>query len=156
MPHLAMWRSHSALKRKAAGVAATPTRVLLVEDDDELRAFLGSALRSDGYDVVEAGDGVEALGEIATGLLRPGDPRPPDIVISDIRMPGKTGLEVLAGLRRADWATPVILITGFGDRHTLAEAHRLGAAAVFDKPFDVDELRAALMDLRRERQGVRG
>ncbi|MCU0620491.1 MAG: response regulator [Gemmatimonadales bacterium] len=101
--------------------------------------------------MIEAGDGTKALDEMATGLLRPDSPGPPDIVVSDIRMPGKTGLELLAGLRRADWATPVILITGFGDRHTLAEAQRLGAAAVFDKPFDVDDLRTAVLNLMEPR-----
>jgi FixJ family two-component response regulator len=56
-------------------------------------------------------------------------------------MHGVTGLDVLAGLRETDWATPVILLTAFGDAELHAEAHRLGALAVFDKPFDFRDLR---------------
>lgn len=121
--------------------------ILVAEDDAALRAFLVQVLRRDGYEVVEAGDGAAALDRI--GLSRPGsgEPRMPDMLITDVRMPGLTGLEVLAGLRRADWATPVILITAFGDWRTLAEASRLGAAAVFAKPFDVDDLRTAVLNL---------
>lgn len=55
-------------------------------------------------------------------------------------MPGKSGLEVLAGLRQSDWSTPVILITAFGDEWTHAEAQRLGATSI-DKPFDLHDLR---------------
>jgi DNA-binding NtrC family response regulator len=66
------------------------------------------------------------------------------LIISDVRMPGVSGLDVLATLRREDWSTPVILMTAFGDLETRAEARRLGAKALFDKPFDVDDLRTAV------------
>jgi FixJ family two-component response regulator len=59
-------------------------------------------------------------------------------------MPGLTGLEVLAGLRKRDQSTPVILITAFGDEQTHAEAKRLGATAVIDKPFDTADLLTAV------------
>jgi DNA-binding NtrC family response regulator len=147
MPYLAAWRSQSTFNLKEAWLAMNPPRVLLAEDDTELREFLASALRSDGYDVVEAEDGTELLDALATGMLRPAESPSCDIVISDIRMRGKTGLEVLAGLRQTDWSTPVILITGYGDVHTQTEAERLGAAAVFDKPFDIDDLRTAVLNL---------
>jgi CheY-like chemotaxis protein len=123
-----------------------PPVVLLVEDDEELRLLLGTVLRRDGYEVVEARDGTEALERIGGGALRSHDPHTPDVVISDIRMPRESGLELLAGLRRAGCATPVILMTGFGGPSTEAEARRLGAAAVFDKPFDIDDLRTALLN----------
>ena len=61
-------------------------------------------------------------------------------------MPGLTGLDVLAILRCANWATPVILITAFGDEATHAEGRELGAVAVFDKPFNVDALRATVLE----------
>jgi DNA-binding NtrC family response regulator len=72
---------------------------------------------------------------------------PMDLVISDERMPGMAGLEVLDALRRAGWPTPFILITGFGDQATHASARRLGASAVFDKPFDLDDLRKTVLQL---------
>ncbi len=77
-----------------------------------------------------------------------GNGGPVDVVVSDIRMPGASGLDLLAGLRRDDWTTPVVLITAFGDpggRH--AEAYRLGADAVLDKPLDVDDLRLVVQTL---------
>jgi DNA-binding NtrC family response regulator len=77
--------------------------------------------------------------------FRPERCRPPDVLVSDVRMPGLGGLDVLRGLRHCEWANPVILITAFGDEATHLEAVRLGAAAVLDKPFDVDDLRAILL-----------
>ncbi len=62
-------------------------------------------------------------------------------------MPGWNGLAVLQHLRREDWAMPFIVITAFGDEDTHQEASRLGAAAVFDKPFDVDDLRTAVFNI---------
>jgi DNA-binding NtrC family response regulator len=69
------------------------------------------------------------------------DGRPLDLIITDVRMHGVTGLEILAGLRENDWSTPVILMTAFGDAELHAEAMRLGALAVLDKPFELDALR---------------
>ena len=62
-------------------------------------------------------------------------------------MPGFTGLEVLAGLRDANWHTPILLITAYGSDETYEEAARLGASGVFDKPFDIDDLRTAVLNL---------
>ena len=62
-------------------------------------------------------------------------------------MPGHSGLEMLAALRREGWTTPVVLITAFGDRWVHDQARQLGAAAVLDKPFDIDALRAVLLSL---------
>jgi CheY-like chemotaxis protein len=139
--YLANSASSSTLDEDAR--AARFPRVLVAEDDTEMRMLLVRMLRKDGYHVEEVGSGAELLHRIGTSLLsRRGEP--PELIISDIRMPGFTGLEVLSGLREADWAMPVILITAFGDSETHAEAQRLGAEAVFDKPFDMDELRSAV------------
>lgn len=72
----------------------------------------------------------------------------PDVIIMDIRMPSRTGLEVLADLRKYDCHVPVVLITAFGARDVHEKARQLGAVAVFDKPFDVDDLRTALLNCR--------
>ncbi|WP_437809793.1 response regulator [Sorangium sp. So ce1078] len=125
---------------------ATPVRVLLAEDDRELRLLLATALRRDGYEVLEARDANHLL-ELMGDALVSGSGAPADVVVSDIRMPGRSGLELLAGLRRDDWATPVVLITAFGDPETHAEAYRLGADAVLDKPLDVDDLRIVVQTL---------
>jgi DNA-binding NtrC family response regulator len=122
-----------------------PPRVLLAEDDEDMREMLAGVLRRDGYDVIEARDGFQLLQYLATHT--PAAEDAVDLVISDIRMPGKNGLDVLAGLRWADPATPVVLITGFGDLRTHLEAKRLGAAAVLDKPFDLQQLRSVILNL---------
>lgn len=127
--------------------SSRPARVLLAEDDHELRRFLAAELRKDGYLVKEAATGfelLERLGEVARrseGF---------DLIVTDIRMPGLTGLSVVEGLRNGikpgDHGTAIILITAFGDEDTHAEAKRLGAV-LFDKPFDLDEFRACAMNL---------
>lgn len=119
-------------------------RVLLAEDDAALRRLLAEVLRQDGYEVVEARDGVELLAEIDATLVARWERSDAFVVVADVHMPGFSGLDVLAVLRCAHCATPVILITAFGDAETREEAHELGAVAVFDKPFNLDDLRAAL------------
>jgi DNA-binding response OmpR family regulator len=123
-----------------------PARVLLADDDPDMRTMVASALRKDGYEVIEARDGWQLLQYLATHTPQVDD-HPIDLVISDIRMPGKNGLDVLAGLRWADASTPFILITGFGDMQTHMEARRLGASAVLDKPFDLEHLRNVVLNL---------
>jgi DNA-binding response OmpR family regulator len=125
-----------------------PLRILLAEDDREMRRLLATSLREEGFDVIAASDGNRLLEQIGSHILSPGRD-PVDLVISDVRMPGRSGLEVLAGLRGADWATPFIIITAFGDEETHAEARRLGAVAVFDKPFDLDDFKTAVINLAR-------
>jgi CheY-like chemotaxis protein len=128
-------------------LATRPRRILIAEDDKEMRHLLASVLSRDGWQVVEAQDGCELLKHIGSLLLRSPDAISLDLIISDVRMPGRSGLDVLAGLRRADWATPYILITAFGSDGVHREALRLGASAVFDKPFEIDDLRAAVVQL---------
>lgn len=114
--------------------------VLLAEDDDELRKFLAWRFRRLDLDVAEVRDGSELLSYIGKSLHFSSGVRVPNVLVSDIRMPGLDGMSVLATLRSNDWATPVVVITAFGNPETHDEALRLGAAAVLDKPFDVDEL----------------
>jgi CheY-like chemotaxis protein len=120
-------------------------RILLADDDLDMRTLLASALRQDGYDVVEIADGSE-LFQTVYSWLRHGNGRGIDAIVTDIRMPAFSGLEVLAELRSRYTTLPVILITAFGDQQTHAEARALGAYAVFDKPFDVDDLRTVLLN----------
>jgi DNA-binding response OmpR family regulator len=113
--------------------------VLLAEDDDDMRRHLASALRAEGFQVRPVRSGVELLKSFGALLLRGRLATSVDLVISDLRMPGITGLKVLDWLRRANWRVPFILITSFGDESVHAEARRLGATSL-DKPFDVREL----------------
>jgi CheY-like chemotaxis protein len=118
--------------------------VLLAEDDAEMRSLVSAHLRDDGYDPVEAQNGAElirAIHRFEGAML------PVRLIITDIRMPGFTGLEVLEYLRYAGLRVPVILMTGFGDARTHAQAKDLDAVLVLDKPFDFEDLRAAVARL---------
>lgn len=134
--------------------APAPSAPLLVlaEDDDEFRALLARTLRSAGYEVAELNNGTQLLRTlVATNL----DAEASQIamVISDIRMPGVSGMDALAGINWANWSIPVVLMTGFGDRATHDAAKSLGAAAVIDKPFDLDDLVALVQALLPQNLG---
>lgn len=116
-----------------------PPRILLAEDDKAMRALLARALRKTGYQVAECPDGLDLLKHLHSFFL-PHEHEDVDLIISDIWMPGASGTEVLSRIREWDNFLPMILITAFGDEKTHAQAKQLGAAAVFDKPFDIDEL----------------
>lgn len=116
--------------------------VLLAEDDPEMRALLSHYLIRAGYQVIEAGSGTSVVrylsnhgGDVDLPL--------PDVLVSDVRMPGLSGLEMLRAVRGYS-SIPVILITAFGDAEVHREAQALGAHQVIDKPFELDQLRAAV------------
>lgn len=115
-------------------------RVLLAEDDEEMNRLLEDTLRREGYEVVGASNGMDLLENIEAFRRQVHDGRffDVDLIVSDIRMPWMSGLELLRELRTLDKVTPVILITAFGDERTHAEAARLGAC-VMDKPFELDD-----------------
>lgn len=125
----------------------TATRVLVADDDSQVRHLVARALRKDGYEVVEVADGSELLHVLGSSLMSASSIPAFDLVISDIRMPGWTGMGVLLSLRNADWALPFVLITAFGDDETHKEARRLGASATLDKPFEMDDLRKLVWHL---------
>ncbi len=131
----------SAAERTGTGrniTGSVPTsRVLVVEDDDDMREVLIEGLASDGHAVRGCARVDEALGALES--------EPFDVLITDMRLPGASGMELLSVLHARGVTAPArIVITGFGseDLHDSVEA--LGAVAVFDKPFDVDDLRSAV------------
>ncbi len=121
-------------------------RVLIAEDDNEMRRLLLKVLRADGYAAVECRDGIELFGHLEAFVGRQAD-LDFDAIISDILMPGPTGLEILEALHDRTGFPPVILITAFGDKATHARAEKAGAAAVLDKPFGIDELLAKVHEI---------
>lgn len=112
-----------------------PPKVLVAEDQPAMRQLLVRTLRSAGYDVQEVADGDALWREVGRQ-----DHREPDLVVSDIHMPGLSGLDVLSRLRESDWIMPVILITAFPDIATLVDANRLGVSRVLTKPFEMSDL----------------
>lgn len=132
-----------------AYAALRPLRILLAEDDAEMRRFLVRELEREGFIVEQVGDGAGLVSALQRLIAEPRADGLPDVVISDLRMPGQTGLDALAALLRAGVDLPFILITAFPDDEVHAQARRLGAAALFEKPFDVDDLKIALFTLPR-------
>ncbi len=128
---------------RGAALESTPeaiqARVILAEDDDEFRDLLSACLRRDGIEVVEASHGLELLGLVDSWMLRSDGETLVELVISDFRLPGATGLQALTALRQYHWNTPVILISSFADPELREEAVRLGAV-VLDKPFDIQQM----------------
>jgi len=118
--------------------------ILLIEDDTEMRRLLERALTRDGYTVVAVEDGDQALDWLGLCLFDGSLENVPALIVSDVRLPHFSGLELLEGLLCAAQEIPVILITGFPSEETYAEAFELGAARVLAKPFDLDALRLAV------------
>jgi DNA-binding NtrC family response regulator len=112
--------------------APTMTTVLVVDDEPLVRWAVAETLADSGYDVLEAGDAKSAL------KYFPGPQA--DAVLLDVHLPDCNDLRVLTDIRRLSPKVPVILMTAFSTPELLDEARRLGAFAVVDKPFEVDEL----------------
>jgi len=128
----------SAKIRPPQSVQGRHSRVILVaEDDHEMRRLLEWRLRRDGYEVQSCANGFELLGHIDS-LSERDSPRL-DLIVSDIRMPGFTGIEILEYVNFNGGGPPIVLITAFGDDDTRAKAEQYNAAAILDKPFDLDE-----------------
>jgi DNA-binding NtrC family response regulator len=107
-------------------------RILIVEDRDSLRRMLERALGEEGYEVTAAADGrsgIRLLGE-----------RPFDFVLTDLKLPDVSGLEVLQASRAAQPRVPVVVLTGFGTVGTAVEAMKLGAWDFLEKPLEIDDL----------------
>lgn len=108
-------------------------RILIVDDEKKVAFFLQESLEGLGgnYQVVSVETGEQALKEIGRG--------PFDLVVTDLRMPGINGLELIERLRRVSPATPIILITAYGSDEVEAEARRLRAYRYFAKPFHIED-----------------
>lgn len=121
--------------------------MLLAEDDEAMRMFVAQTLARDGYGVVEIASGIQLREELSQLAGVPRGERRIDVIVADIHMPGTTALEVLAEFRQLAEEIPVVLVTAFGSDETHERARQLGAAAVLDKPFDLDDLRGMLAEL---------
>lgn len=111
-------------------------RVLVVDDEVAVRTTIARALRDTTSSVVVAEDANEALQKLEQGSF--------DVIVSDIHMPGMTGLALIDALRARDLDVPIILVTGAPSVETAASAVELGAFRYLTKPFDLDTLRRAV------------
>ncbi len=112
--------------------AGDKNRILLVDDESQVLESLKVFFRDQGYQVNTAPDGAAALEQLQQS--------PHDLVVTDIRMPNMTGIELLRSIKEQYPHVEVILITGYGSEEIAAEARRLGAYDYIEKPFDALEL----------------
>jgi two-component system response regulator HydG len=110
----------------------TPKTILIVDDEKSHRLMLRAHLEREGFQIVEASDGHEAVERV--------NERSFDLVLMDIRMPTMDGIEALKRIQEAAAATPVIMMTAYGSINSAVEALKAGAADYLTKPLDMDEL----------------
>lgn len=116
--------------------APTPRRVLIAEDEALIRMDLAEMLRDEGYEIVgEAGDGQEAV-ELAEALT-------PDLVIMDVKMPRRDGIDAASEIASKRIA-PIVILTAFSQRELVEKARDAGAMAYLVKPFNVNDLIPAI------------
>jgi CheY-like chemotaxis protein len=126
-----------------------PAIILVADDDRELRSAVARILRGDGYEVIEVADTTELLDYLAAvaffgGMLHDAIP---DLILSDLQMPGGERRDVLGGLQRSSRSIPYVVMTAFADDELRAEASRRGATVVLEKPFDRDRLRMTVRNI---------
>src|SRR5208282_3742165 len=128
-------------------------RILIVDDQDMMRDSLAQILAREGHEVVAANDGAAAVGRLGASRF--------DLLITDLRMPKMTGLDLMAEAKRLRPDMPVVLMTAFATVSNAVEAMKLGAYDYIQKPFDGEEIKL-LVDrtlehtrLIRENQALR-
>jgi two-component system, NtrC family, response regulator HydG len=129
-------------------------RILIADDQQDMRDSLAATLAREGHEIVAADDGAAALSKLQEKKF--------DLLMSDLRMPKMTGIELLAESKRLRPEMPVILMTAFASVQTAVEAMKMGAYDYLQKPFDGDEVKLTVertlehARLRQENQVLRG
>jgi DNA-binding NtrC family response regulator len=129
-------------------------RVLIVDDEEEIRGILSHILEKEGFKVITAPDGQQAMEEICFDT--------PDAVLMDVHMPGLSGMEILKKIKAIDDNLPIVLVTAYAETHQAVEAIKEGAYDYLAKPFDNNEVvritRRALTErnLRRNLKSING
>ncbi|NNG47438.1 MAG: sigma-54-dependent Fis family transcriptional regulator, partial [Deltaproteobacteria bacterium] len=118
-------------------------KVLVIDDDTDSLASFATALRRDGFEVHPFADPKEGLSHLAS--------EGGDVVLTDLKMPGVTGLEVVRRVVRENPAVPVVVVTAFGTVESAVEAIRAGASDYLLKPVGIPQLRAAVFKAIKER-----
>ncbi len=118
-------------------------KVLVVDDEESIREFFEIMLKREGYDVLTASNGAEALERLKKERV--------DLVISDLQMPELSGMQLLQGAKEIDPELVMIMITAFGSTETAVEAMKLGAYDYVQKPFKIDEVKIIIRQALEKR-----
>ena len=120
------------------------SKILIVEDEKNMREILKILLESEGYEVSTAKDGTEGMGWLDRDIF--------DLIITDIKMPGVDGLHILKKVQELSPETLVIMITAFGTTESAVEAMKLGAYDYIHKPFKIEEIRLVVRNALEKRK----
>ncbi|WP_102348216.1 response regulator [Bacillus sp. Marseille-P3661] len=111
-------------------------KLLIIDDQYGIRILLNEVFQKEGYQTYQASNGVQALSIIESDR--------PDLVLLDMKIPGMDGIEILKRLKEIDQTIEVFIMTAYGELDMIQQAKDLGAITHFAKPFDIDEIRAAV------------
>ena len=123
-------------------------RILIAEDEINLLKSMSFTLRRKGFEVVEVSSGSQAL-----KAVKDSDKFYFDLIISDIQMPGLTGTEFISEIRNIT-STPILAVSGFGDKKLILELMRIGCDDFLDKPFEMNEFLERINKLIKNNRGV--
>lgn len=121
-------------------------RILLIEDEPDLRALMGRILEDEGYVVEFAEDATQARAQLADGWL-------PHVVVSDLHLPGEDGARLAAEIRRRWPSLPLLLCSGYPDRLEGLRQQKLTGVYTLAKPFEPEELCRKLREILSDREG---
>jgi DNA-binding response OmpR family regulator len=113
-------------------------RVMIIEDDEETRSLLKEFFEDEGFETDSVSNGVDALRMLSKDSF--------DLVITDIRMPGLTGLDILPRMRRLKPDTPIIVMTADGSDDMRRKSYERGATIYLEKPIHLSKLRAVIRE----------
>ena len=120
------------------------SRIMVAEDDPDLRAAIVAGLRADGHSVVDVGDGTEVQSYVHDCMFLD-LPRPRiDAIVVDVCMPRMDGLTLLGYLRELGWDLSVVIVTGYATKEITELASALGAYAVLGKPLELEDLQRSV------------
>lgn len=114
-------------------------KILIIEDDDEMRSLLKDFIEEEGYEADSAEKGTYAFRKLMTESF--------DLIITDIRMPGYSGLEILPELKKLQPGVPIVVITAFGSEEVYRKALSRGADAYLEKPIHFYKLKELIQEM---------
>jgi len=119
-------------------------RILVIEDDEEMRSLLIDFIEGEGFEADSASNGSEALRKLVREHF--------DLIVTDVRMPGLTGLDILPGIKKLQPETSIIVITAFGSEEIHRKAVERGATAYLEKPIPLLHLRKLIHEMVSSRE----
>jgi DNA-binding NtrC family response regulator len=114
-------------------------RILVIEDDEEMRSLLKDFFLEEGFETASVENGSEAFRKLAKESF--------DLIITDVRMPGLTGLDILPGIKKLQPESPIIVITAFGTEEVHRRAIERGATAYLEKPIHFHKLKTMIHEI---------